>query len=147
MKEIGEARKIEKYLLHLEGKPIDQAIMIKDLLNKGWTQEKLAEHIGWSQSKISFKLKLLDLHPKLQERAQRGELRPSVAWNLANMPRVIQEKYIDMPEIKLKDVRAERRRLAITDEIMEVLNEPLPNKSKHVIICPKCGHEFLKEVK
>jgi len=142
MREIGEARKIEKYLLHLEGKPIDQAIMIRDLLSKGWTQEKIAEHIGWSQSKISFKLKLLDLHPKLQERAQRGELLPSVAWNLANMPREAQEKYVGVSKIRLKDVREERRRLAITDEIMEVLNEPLPDKSESKIICPKFGYEF-----
>jgi len=146
VKEIGSARELAEYLLHLEGEPIEQAVMIEDLLGKGWTQEQLGEAVGWSQPQISSRLKLLDLHPELQERARKGEIKKSVAWELASMPLEEQERFIGQEKILLKDVEEERRKLALTDEVMDVLNAPLLPEEPALLKCPKCGHEFEVEL-
>ena len=146
VKEIGSARELAEYLLHLEGEPIEQAAMIEDLLGKGWTQEQIGKAVGWSQPQISSRLKLLDLHPELQERARKGEIKKSVAWELASMPLEEQERFIGQEKILLKDVEEERRRLALTDEVMDVLNAPLLPEEPALLKCPKCGHEFEVEL-
>lgn len=136
--EVGEARKVADYLLHLEGQPLQQAHMIRDLLDKGWTQAGIAEQVGWSQAKISIRLKLLNLIAPLQKRAQKGALKPWVAWHLANLPEEAQRKYAKRETIRLKDVEAERRHQAITEGVMKVLETPIPVEQK-IEVCPTCG--------
>jgi len=67
-----------------------------------------------------------------------------VAWELANMPLAEQERYIKRKRILLKEVEQHRRELAITQDVMSVLNIPLPGEAEEekLVTCPKCGHEF-----
>jgi len=143
-KEIGSLKRIEKYLLHLEGKPIEQAKMIQDLLNKGYTQQKISKVTGWPQSMISLKLKLLNLIPELQEKAESGDIIPSTAWALSCLPPKRQRKYAKKQRITLEEVERERRSLAITGEVRSLLDKEIPGESREEkkIKCPRCGHEF-----
>jgi len=142
-KEIGSLKEIEEYLVHIEGRPIQQAKMIKDLLDRGWTQRRISEATGWSPPLISSKLKLLNLIPELQERAEKGDIIPSVAWSLSCLPPDVQRKYARKSPT-LEEVERERRRLALTDEIKELLDEEIPGLSQEEkkIKCPRCNHEF-----
>lgn len=148
--EIGELKEIGAqdilYLFHREGNPLSQALMIKALLDGGWTQQGIAQETGMSQPKISMRLKLLNLHPNLQERALKGDILPSTCWKLANLPLEEQEAYIAREKIPFKEVEERCRRLALTEEVMEVLDTPLPTEERpnprRGVTCPRCGLEF-----
>jgi len=145
-REIGTSKVIQNYLLHLEGRPIEQALMIKDLLDRGWTQQEIGKHVGWSQSKISVRLKLLDLHPELQERAKRGDIPPTIAWKLANMPLEKQKEYIAKEKILLKEVEKEKRNIALSEEVKALLDEEIPgfeSQEEKKTKCPRCGHVYV----
>jgi len=142
VREIGEVRAIKEYLFHLEGNPVEQALAIKNLIDGGMTQREIGRLMGWAQSSIASRLRLLRLHPKLRERAMRGELSKSVCYELAGMPLEEQERYVDEERVLLKEVEQRRRKLALTKEVMDVLNTPLQPEKLKSVRCPKCGFEF-----
>ena len=65
MKEINVEEIKEKYAIHLRGRPIEEALFFKKLQEvKGWSQTKIAEEVGTSQSDVSRKMRLLNLTPE-----------------------------------------------------------------------------------
>ena len=135
-REIGSAKEIAEYIIHIEGKPIEQALAIKDLLDKGYSQKDIAKMLGWSQSRVSQRLALLKLHPKLIEKALEGKISKWAAWNLAHLPQEEQLKYIDKDKITSKEVHNARRKYTVSQELISLLSKPIANVEPDKIIIP-----------
>jgi ParB-like chromosome segregation protein Spo0J len=144
-KEIGREQKIADYLFHLEGKPIEQALAIKDLLDKGHTQKEIAKAMGWTQPQISKRLRLLKLIPELVEKVKNGEIRPSIAQKLASLPPEKQKEYLNKGKILMKDVEKDIRVFSLSKEIVDIIETPMIEEEEEMIVCPKCGYKFKKK--
>lgn len=124
--EIGELKEIDakevKYLFHKSGNPIEEALMIQDLM-RDRTQQEVAKILEISQPQISKRLRLLHLHPILQERLKNGNLRPSTAYVLSKLPTQVQRLYLNQEKVTLREVEAKRRQQAISKEVMEILEK------------------------
>lgn len=86
-----------------------EARMLKRLLDAGRTQEGLAALLQVSQAQISKRIRLLKLTPKLFEKLNRGDLKPSIARELAKLPQKDQAAYEKNEKITLKDIREATR--------------------------------------
>ena len=146
MKEIGYAKEIYEYLHHRTGNPLEEALMIRDLMEKyKLTQKQVAKETGLSQGQISKRLRLLKLHPELQERLRENKLLPSIAYELSKLPTEIQLALLKEEKITLKKVEEKKRELVINKEIYELLEQRLdPEKCKHKFVCVYCGKELEK---
>ena len=82
--------------------PALEAEMIDRLMKAGWSQQKIAEAIGRSQSQVSKRALLLKLIPSLFKRLKDGTLLPSAARDIAKLPRSKQKKFIKMEDITIK---------------------------------------------
>jgi ParB-like chromosome segregation protein Spo0J len=129
-KEIGREQKIADYLFHLEGKPIEQALAIKDLLDNGYTQKEIAKAMGWTQSQISKRLRLLKLIPELIEKVKNGEIRPSIAQKLASLPPEKQKEYLNKEKILMKDVEKDIRNYSLSKDIINIIETPIEPEAK-----------------
>jgi len=126
LREIGEAREIiQRYLLHKSGSPYEEALMLKELIDLGLTQNEIKELTGFSQSQISKKLRLLTLIPELQEKLRRGELRFSTAYELTKLSEDKQREFSKRKRIYLKDVVEALREQAITEEVLDLVEAPI----------------------
>lgn len=127
LKEIGKMKEIqEKYLHHKEGNPLDEAFMIRDLMeNLNLTQQEVSEETELSQPQISKRLSLLNLIPELQDRLRSGNLRVSTAYQLSKLPQDVQREYLEQEWITLKEVEAKRRDLRISEEVLDLLEQPI----------------------
>jgi len=127
--EIGELKKIDAkdiiYLFHKSGNPIDEALMIERLM-KDRTQHEVATILEISQGQISKRLRLLKLHPILQERLRSGQLRPSTAYILSKLPPEAQQEYVNREKVTLKEVEAKHRQQVISKEFMDLVDKPFP---------------------
>jgi predicted transcriptional regulator len=124
--EIGEARRIKvsearAYLRHIEGNPAEEALLIRELLNAGFTQRQVAEKLGMSQPRVSTRLRLLKLIPDLFRRLREGELRPSAAYALARLTAEEQERFLHVERITVREAEARARGSALTPEVVELL--------------------------
>ena len=54
--------------------PIEEARSYKNLLDKGYTQEQLAQKMGISQSSVANKLRLLNLDESVQQALLEGKI-------------------------------------------------------------------------
>ncbi len=94
--------------MHRSDNPGSEATMLKRLMDGGITQEKLAAMLQVSQAQISKRIRLLSLTSKLFERLNRGELKPSIARELAKLPKKEQAPFENRDSITLEDLaRAE----------------------------------------
>lgn len=127
--EIGELKEIDakeiKYLFHKSGNPINEALMLQDLM-QNYTQQEVSKTLEISQGQISKRLRLLRLHPVLQERLKTGEIRPSTAYVLSKLSPETQKEYMNQEKITLKEVEERRRKEVISKEVMETLDKLLP---------------------
>lgn len=152
--EIGELREIDakdiRYRFHKAGNPLKEALMLQDLLEKFGNQQAVASLVEISQGQISKRLRLLGLVEPLQKRLLNGELRASTAYALSKLPDHIQKEFINRDKVFLKDVEEKLRKLAITEELEDLLETPIEidndgeieTGSGQVIlkvICQKCG--------
>ena len=159
MKEINVEEIKKKYAIHLSGKPIREALFFKKLQEiKGWSQTKIAEEVGTSQSDVSRKMRLLNLTPKLQERLKKGEITSSKGAKLSTLPKDIQKEFEDKSHFTLKDIQERKRQYHISQEVKDVLNTPMPTatpekeaeteeeteeiKETKMVTCPNCGEKF-----
>ena len=63
---------------------------------KGWSQTKIAEEVGTSQSDVSRKNEVAQTSPpKLQERLKKGEITSSKGAKLSTLPKDIQKEFED----------------------------------------------------
>jgi len=154
--EIGRLEEIFKFIVHIEADPVKKGLLIKELRDEyGLTFKEISERTGWSIARISELYKAVTkLIPPLLERTLRGEIKASTALELAKLPPKEQERFINVEKIKLKQVKARRRELAIEKSIKEALNRKIeieieiPEKKgikKREIKCPYCGKTFLLE--
>jgi len=143
------------YRVHFPGRPIEEALFFKKLQEvKGWSQTKIAEEVGTSQSDVSRKMRLLNLTPKLQERLKKGEITSSKGAKLSTLPKDIQKEFEDKEDFTLKDIRERKRQYHISQEVKDVLNTPMPTttpeteeeteeiKETKMVTCPNCGEKF-----
>lgn len=67
-------------------KPIEQATAFKALLDRrGWSYRKLAETLSISHMAVGRALALLELPTPIQAQVERGELAPSVAYEVSKL--------------------------------------------------------------
>lgn len=128
--EVGTLKEIEsqdiRYRYHKSGNPIDEAYMIQRLMESDdYTQKKVANILEISQGQVSKRLRLLNLLPELQEQLKKGELRASTAYAMSKLPRDEQRKLASKEHLYLKDVKAKRRELAVTNELKNFLEQPI----------------------
>lgn len=128
--EIGELKEIDAekvhYLYHKAGNPMKEARMIEELMEIHDDQKKVAKILGVTQSHVSKRLRLLSLNPILQNKLLNGELRPSTAYALTNLPDKIQAQFLDKDKITLKEVETKRRQQNISPEFLKTLTAPFP---------------------
>lgn len=72
--------------------PIEEARSYKNLLDKGYTQEQLAQKMGISQSSVANKLRLLNLDESVQQALLEGKISERHARSLLILDDKIQEK-------------------------------------------------------
>lgn len=144
--EIGEARDIEKWLVHVRGKPLEEAELISSLMLMGYKQQDVAKKMDLSQAQVSKRLTLLSLSPALKQRVRKGEIKPNTAYVLSRLPKDEQKKYEEMKRVFLKDVEKVRRDFALTHELLELLESPIEqagkDEHKHKFVCIFCGMEM-----
>ena len=149
IKEIGEAREIvNRYLLHKSGNPMDEALMLKELLDLGLTQKEIKEVTGFSQPQISKRLKLLTLIPEIQEQVRQGKIRPSTAYELSKLPPEKQKEILKNKRVTFKLAKEMCRVFKISKEIEELLMEPVDEEPTDLppieYKCFMCGEWFLE---
>ncbi|RLE88681.1 MAG: hypothetical protein DRJ67_01535 [Thermoprotei archaeon] len=128
-REIGTAKEIKEYLIHLEGSPVEMAEAIYDLMKRhGLSQREIAKILGWSQQKVSCVLRLLSLDPELKRAVKEGRLRVTAAYRLASMPPEAQRKFAEKvrrgEKVRVKDVEEEAKRIAI-EELRDIIEADL----------------------
>jgi ParB-like chromosome segregation protein Spo0J len=135
MKEVGEVIEIGKndikYLYHKSGNPVEEARMIKDLLDRGMDQYEIATLLGVSQPNISKKLSLLTIEPELLRRAEQEEIPWTVLYKLSKLPQEEQRKFIDKESITLKEVKQALKQ-AKTIEMVEFVSQPVSDVSEKI---------------
>jgi len=141
VKEVGEVRDIEqeeaRYRYHTSRNPAEEALMIRDLRDKGMTQGQIAEKMGISQGQVSKRLNLLELPEELFQRVLDGELRSSTAYELSKLPDNIQGQYVDEEKVTLESV-LKMSKAVKTKSLAKILNgeEPWADETR---TCPLCG--------
>ena len=127
IKEIGIAKEIERvFLVHIRGHPLEEAELIKYLMDKGYRQGEIAKMLGYqSQGQVSKRLSLLNLIPELRERVRKGELRVSTAYELSKLPESKQKEFLKQEYITLEEARQAKREFIITQELEELLESPI----------------------
>lgn len=105
--------------------PMMEAIHINELIEEqDYTQKELAHELGCTQSKISKRLKLLELIDELRNRLKRGDLPKSVGYELAKLSEQKQREIADEKDvITLKDVKEEKRKEVVENLDMEQIEE------------------------
>ena len=130
MKEIGEARTIEEWVIHVRGKPIEEAELIHILLEKGYEYKDIVKLTSLSKPVISRRLTLLTLTPNLIRRVKDGDIRPRTAYYLSKLSEEEQVKYEEQKRVTLKEVEARVRENIISKEILDELETPFPVETK-----------------
>jgi len=114
--EVGRAIKLEAdriYLWHLRGKPIEEARMIREFMRKhGLTQKEVAKVLPYSQAQISRLL-------------SEGRMAHSTGFELAKLPREYRERLRGKEKITLSEVEELRRSYMISEELLDLVEEPL----------------------
>ena len=90
--EIGEEKLLEarqrRYLLHLQGSPLEIARALRDLIETHkWSYKELSEATGISKGQISKYLSLLNLEPEFQRLLEEGRMAWSTGYVLARLPK------------------------------------------------------------
>lgn len=126
--EVGELKEIDakevRYLYHKSGNPLEEALMIQKLMGDR-PQHKVAKILEISQGQISKRLRLLTLHPILQERLRNGDLHASTAYALSKLAPELQKEYVDQEKVTLKEVETKCREQAISKEVMSLLDKSI----------------------
>ena len=75
---------------------IEEAMAYQDLINRGLTQEEIAQKMGMKQSwRIQERLNILKLTPIYQEYVMKGILTPSQSQEMSRLPRDKQDIVFD----------------------------------------------------
>jgi predicted transcriptional regulator len=82
---------------------------MKELLDKKMTQEDIANVLHIDRSQVSKRVKLLDLIPELFKQLEKGELKPSIARELAGLPKKEQKKFLERDSVTLKEAQGAKR--------------------------------------
>lgn len=95
--------------IHRSGNPAAEAKAMKELLDRKMTQEDIAHVLHIDRSQVSKRVKLLDLIPELFRMLEKGELKPSVARELADLSPKEQKGFLKRDSVTLKDAQKARR--------------------------------------
>ena len=155
IKEIGEAKSIEDWIVHVRGNPLKEAELIQYLLStkneegKDRTQHEVAKMMSLSQGGVSKRLRLLNLIPELQNRVLNAELLPSTAYQISRLPQNKQREFLKADYVTLVEASEAARQQAVSKELLDLLESPLPSPEPkkecvHEFVCIRCGKK-LKE--
>lgn len=154
-KEIGEARQIHDTLVHVRGKPLEEAYFIESLMktqnketNEPYKQSEVAKLMGLTQGQISRRLALLNLIPKLQDMLKEGKMKPRTAYILSKLPKEEQAHMAAETYITMEMAEAKRRGMVISEDVMTLLETPIPiidEDCDHEFVCIHCGKKLAKE--
>lgn len=125
-KEIGKAKSIDEWIVHVRGKPIEEAIFINYLIEElGYTPQEVHNSLELSRGVISRRLKLLTLSPKLIKRIQNGEIKPRTAYYISKLPKNQQTNYETQEKVTLKEIHSKVRETLMSEAFKDLLNEPI----------------------
>ncbi|MBY8884754.1 ParB/RepB/Spo0J family partition protein [Streptomyces sp. PTM05] len=64
---------------------MEEAGAYADLAAAGWTPEKIAKQFGKTETHIKWRLGLLTLRPEVAEMVDKGQIKPNLAWHVAQL--------------------------------------------------------------
>jgi len=148
--ELGRVEEILRFLVHIEADPVRKGLLIKELHERhGMKLVEISRRTNWSLPWISELYRVArELIPELLERVLRGELKATVGVELSKLPPDVQRRFIEVDRITIKMVEEERRKLALSPEVLEVIDSDiwLPPEAKppeeELVTCPYCGRRF-----
>lgn len=80
------ALQVVENLLREDLRPVEQARAYRSMMQaNGWTAAQLARELDVDHTGVSRALALLELPPAVQDRVERGELAPSVAYEVSKL--------------------------------------------------------------
>jgi ParB family chromosome partitioning protein len=107
-------------------KPIEQARAYRSLMDRlDLTQRALAEKLNISQGQVMQSLRLLELPESVRESIDSGELAPTVAYQIAQLPDAETQQSVAAEVVSSKLTRAEA-----TERVREVARKPKAKSAK-----------------
>lgn len=94
--------------IHRSGNPAAEAIAMQELLDKKMTQEDIAGVLHIDRSQVSKRVKLLNLTPELFGRLEKGDLKLSIARELADLSKKDQAEF-GRDSVTLKEAQKFKR--------------------------------------
>ena len=148
--EVGKVELLEaenRYLMHIEGNPIEIAKALKDFqLKNELSMNQLARQTPYSVGSICKYLSLLDLDPEFQELLIQGKMAYNTGYKLSRLPKEERAEFLGSEErITLEKVESKIRQHKLKQmkgndlfKTIEQIQEGIPKRTK---ICPHCGKE------
>ena len=128
--EIGRISEIESnlknYLIHIRGNPARESLLIKELMDQGWSQTAIAKAMAVSQPTISKLLTLHNLIPPLFQRLVDEAICHTAAYQLANLPVLIQQELAKNTRITVRMAKLARREYVISDLLLDAMEAVNP---------------------
>lgn len=64
---------------------LEEAEAYANLAGAGWTADKIAAQFGKTPTHVQWRLGLLTLHPEIKTMVDKGEIKPNLAWHIAQL--------------------------------------------------------------
>jgi len=144
-REIGSVTEIDiaelRLVYHRAGNAGQEAVMLKELLDRGLKQSDIAKLLETHQAQISRKLKLLQLTPALFQRVVNGEIKARTGYQLARLPKEKQAEFESSERVTMKSAEEEVRRMVLNADVISLIKdfEEEPTNQDHLARCPHCG--------
>lgn len=114
--------------------PMTEAKLIAKLVDKGHTQQQIAEMLGVTQGVVSQRLGLLDLIPELQQRLEVGEMTMTAARAARKLPKKDQAELAKLDKVTVKSADEILRGYQAAMVDLSVIDIPdLPQPANHTI--------------
>jgi len=126
-REIGSVKEIDieqlRLIYHKAGNPAEEALMLKELLNRNLKQADIAKLLEVNQAQISRKLKLLQLTPELFKRVLAGEIKARTGYQLARLPKEKQAEFEAVERVTMKISEAAVRDMVLNKDVVKLIKD------------------------
>ena len=124
-REIGTVKEIDveqlRFIYHRSGNPAEEALMLKELMDKGMSQRDVAKLLGVNHAHVSRRLKLLTLSDALFQRVLKGEIKARTGYQLARLPKEKQAEFEGVEKVTMKLSEAAVREFVLNEDVVKLI--------------------------